>query len=103
MTLQLFVFRYLLQHGYEQRAHSSILFFYGCNDYEADNYLHELKNNMRQNVRPLGMFEVLRHNDTRRPTIVGAMTAFAMTFSGVAGKLRVFKNSLFFSYQRIRR
>lgn len=62
------------------------MFFYDCTDYEADSHLHELKNNMRNNVTPMGMVEVLKNSETRRPTLVGATTAFAMTFSGVAGK-----------------
>lgn len=58
------------------------MFFYSCTEYEADMHLHELKNNMRNNLKPMGMIEVLRHGETRRPTIVGVMAAFAMTFSG---------------------
>lgn len=77
---------YLLQHGFEDSAHRSIMFFYDCTDFEADTHLLELKDSMRNNVKPMGMLEVLRHSETRQPTIVGSMTAFAMTFSGVAGK-----------------
>ncbi|KAI6214846.1 MFS domain-containing protein [Aphelenchoides besseyi] len=75
---------YLLQQDREEEAFISIKTFHKCTDAEAETQVQELRKGMNQNSKPMGLFEVMKTSETRRPTIVGAMTAFAMTFSGIA-------------------
>ncbi|CAD5220917.1 unnamed protein product [Bursaphelenchus xylophilus] len=75
---------YLLFKGYEDSARDSVKLYYNCPDYLVDKNLKEIKENMQANMRNVNMIEVLKDPRTRRATLVGATTAFAMTFSGVA-------------------
>ncbi|KAI6187894.1 MFS domain-containing protein [Aphelenchoides besseyi] len=75
---------YLLQQDREEEALTSIKAFHNCTDAEAETQVRELRKGMDQNLKPMGLIEVMKTSETRRPTIVGAMTAFAMAFSGIA-------------------
>ncbi|CAD5214992.1 unnamed protein product [Bursaphelenchus okinawaensis] len=75
---------YLLFKGYEESARDSVKLYYNCPDYLVDKHVKELKDNIQNNTRSMNIIQVLRDPQTRRATIVGATTAFAMGFSGVA-------------------
>ena len=77
---------YLLQRAKHEEATRALQFFYGCSALEADAHMRELRRSLQDNLAPMSLLEVARNKDTRRPTIVGSMTAVAMSFSGVAGE-----------------
>uniref|UniRef100_A0A1I7ZAR1 MFS domain-containing protein n=1 Tax=Steinernema glaseri TaxID=37863 RepID=A0A1I7ZAR1_9BILA len=75
---------YLALIGENAKARESIRFFHKCSDDEIDAVLTEIKDNLKQNAKSIGMFDVHKDKHVLRGTVVGSMVAFAMAFSGIA-------------------
>ncbi|KAK0397703.1 hypothetical protein QR680_002228 [Steinernema hermaphroditum] len=75
---------YLALIGENEKARDSIRFFHKCSEGQVDIVLAEIKDNLKQNAKSIGMFAVHKDKHVMRGTIVGSMVAFAMAFSGIA-------------------
>lgn len=80
---------FLIFKGYEEASRISVKFFYNCPDYQVDKHIKELRDNMSANSRSIGMIAALKNSKIRRSILVGVTVAFAMSFSGVAGRFNV--------------
>ncbi|TMS37257.1 hypothetical protein L596_004230 [Steinernema carpocapsae] len=75
---------YLALIGDNDGARDSIRFFHKCGEGQVDIVLAEIKDNLKQNAKSMGMFAVYKDKYVLRGTIVGSMVAFAVAFSGIA-------------------
>lgn len=76
-----------------EQAKKSIMFFYNCATVvELNENFYAIKESQKlmKKTKSYGMLEIFRSTSStktdRRGTLVGCVVAFAMAFSGIAGK-----------------
>ncbi|KAK5980430.1 hypothetical protein GCK32_019666, partial [Trichostrongylus colubriformis] len=75
---------FLVQRGALEAAKRSIMFYYKCNEENAEKHLAHIKEEQKRFTKVYTMTDVMKKGSLRKKTFIGMVVMFAMSFSGVS-------------------